>query len=417
MYSSTPGRAVPSSLDGSDSPVLGKSAGGAGDERAALTAPAPAGGGGPLGNNTKYVAVSAGEADAGALARLAKYELQSVSRSLLPEDRVRFCLVCRLPHEEAVRVLYSPAKRSSYLGGLIVCGSLWICPVCASKISERRRRELEQALKVYRSIGGAVYLGTFTFAHERPDELRDILGRFLAAFRTMRQSRSYWRLSDHYRLQGTVKALEVTWGAEHGWHPHAHVLLFLHSEVDRGAFEEEFYRVWSAAAARRGLSMDREHGLKVQRTTDAVDKYVAKYGRAWGAADELVKAHSKRGRGERYTPFDLLRWLRDTGEALPAALFREYAAVFKGRRQLVWSDGLRVLLQLGRDRSDEQLAEEVEEDAVLLALLTPVQWLAVRYFNQRGELLEVARSGDGSRVGLFVSELVERLRGGDGARR
>jgi hypothetical protein len=122
-----------------------------------------------------------------------------------------------------------------------------------------------------------------------------------------------------------------------------------------------------------------------------------------------VKAHSKRGRGERYTPFDLLRWVTDTGESRPVALFREFAGVFKGRRQLIWSPGLKALVGLV-DKSDEELAEEVKEDAVVLALLTPAQWFAVRFYEQRGELLEVARAGNAGAVVTFVAELVNRFR-------
>lgn len=50
------------------------------------------------------------------------------------------------------------------------------------------------------------------------------------------------------------------------------------------------------------------------------------------------------------------------------------------------------------EKSDEEVAGEVHKDAVLLALLTPAEWRAVRWADQRSQLLEVARSGDVDQV-------------------
>ncbi len=239
----------------------------------------------------------------------------------------------------------------------------------------------------------------------------------------MASDRAYKRLCASYGVVGSIKALEVTWGSANGWHPHAHVLLVCSGDVGNlSTFEGELYGCWSRAAARKGLAMDPEHGLDVRATWGAVEDYVGKWGhaptgRAWGTEDELVKAHSKKARavpraaGERYTPFDLLRWVADTGEARAAALFREYAGVFKGRRQLVWSPGLRAELGLVDEASDEDLARAAVEDAVLLLLLTFEQWRAIRRLGQRGQLLEVARTGDPDQVGAFVDACVVYHRG------
>ena len=130
----------------------------------------------------------------------------------------------------------------------------------------------------------------------------------------------------------------------------------------------------------------------------------------------MTKAHSKRAHraelpGSGYSPFDLLRWLNETGESLPAKLFCEYAAVFKRRRQLTWSPGLAELLGVAAeaDKSDEEIAGEVREEALHLAALDWTAWRAVRLLNQRGQLLEVARSGDAAELRAFVAGLVAEL--------
>lgn len=350
--------------------------------------------------------------------RLEKWELQSYSRLLLPTQRVRHCCLSRIPGRVGVDVYHSPAHNSAHYGGLQTCGSVWNCPVCSSRVSERRRELLTRAVEACRELGGQVFLATYTFSHGRSDRLSASLESFLTAQRSMAGNRPYRRAMASYGVVGSVKALEVTWGTSNGWHPHAHVLLFAPAEIDVAALEEELYRAWLPAALRQGLTMTRARGVKVQSTFGAVEDYIAKWGHAptrrlWGAEDELTKGHSKRAHrdelaGSGYSPFDLLRWLADTGESAPARLFREYAGVFKGRQQLTWSPGLASWLGVADDagKSDEEIAGEVREDAVLLATLTPAEWRAVRSTNQRGQLLELARTGDLLGVRAFVRQLV-----------
>jgi hypothetical protein len=304
---------------------------------------------------------------------------------------------------------------------LITCASVWNCPVCSARISERRREFLAAAVAAWEARGGTVVLSSYTFSHRRSDSLSDTLPGFLDAQRWMTGHRPYKRVLEAFGIIGAIKALEVTWGVHNGWHPHAHVLLFLPPGVDVMALEAALYLAWSAAAKRFGLTMSCEHGLKVQATYGSVAEYVAKWGhqparRPWATPDEMTKGHSKRAHraelaGSGYSPFDLLRWLIDTGESQPAGLFRQYAAAFKRRRQLTWSPGLAELLGVAdqADKSDEELADEIREESLLLAQVGREGWRAVRLLNQRGQLLEVARAGDVARLGAFVRRLVAEL--------
>jgi hypothetical protein len=353
--------------------------------------------------------------------RLEKWELQSVARFLLPGERIRGCCLHRIPGKNTVDVYFTPSQNSAHYVNLITCASVWNCPVCSARISERRRELLARAVAAWELQGGTVVLTSYTFSHRRSDALGDTLPGFLAAQSWMTGHRPYKRVLEAFGIIGAIKALEVTWGTHNGWHPHAHVLLFLPSGVDVAALEAVLYLVWSAAAKRYGLTMSREHGLKVQATYGSVAEYVAKWGhqparRPWATADEMTKGHSKRAhRAELadagYSPFDLLRWLNDTGESKAAELFRQYAAAFKRRRQLTWSPGLAELLGVAdeADKSDEELADEIREESLLLAQIGREGWRAVRLLNQRGQLLEVARSGDSAQLGAFVRRLVAEL--------
>ena len=107
----------------------------------------------------------------------------------------------------------------------------------------------------------------------------------------------------------------------------------------------------------------------------------------------MTKGHTKRGRvDEHFTPFALLAGIHAGREDLKP-IFTEYARVFKGRKQLTYSPGLKDFYDL-EEKTDEDLAAEKQEDAVTLVMLTPGQWAQVVGNDIRGELLEVARSGN-----------------------
>jgi hypothetical protein len=266
--------------------------------------------------------------------------------------------------------------------------------VCSAKIGERRRCEVEQGISAARERDWSVLLLTFTFSHGPLDALSGSLRRFMRAQKAMAESRRYKRLMALYGAVGTIKALECSVG-RNGWHPHRHVLLILDgplSALEVVALEAALFALWSAAAGAVGLGMDRVHGLTVQSTWGAVGDYVAK----WGIAAELTKP--KMGRGAHLSPFQLLALAADTGEAPAVSLFREYAEVFKGRRQLVWSDGLRGLLGVAPEKSDGEVAAEESSVAVLLANLDLDHWRAVIHFDRsehtRARLLTFAAAVD-----------------------
>ncbi len=340
--------------------------------------------------------------------RLIKWRLQPQARTLLPDERVAFCM--RRIKTNMVDVFYSPDRQSAHYGGLMACGSIWVCPVCAAKVSERRRVELEQAIARCIDKGGSVYLATYTIAHKRYDTLSSLLQSFLAARKRMRQGRAAQEHRKRFGILGTISVREVTWSKANGWHPHCHELVFFSADIDAEEYAKATAGRWQKCAEHEGLSMN-EHGFKLDRTYGAIADYMAKFGgtslrATWGAAAELTKAHLKRGRGEEHlTPFAML-WLISQGCDELKPVFTEYAHWFKGKRQLVWSAGLRALLLYdAEEKSDLELAEEPEEEAVLLGQLNRGQWSIVLISDAQGLLLEVARSGNWQLVEAFLESI------------
>lgn len=337
--------------------------------------------------------------------RLERYGLQSVARSILPDSRTARCLRVRRGGVDHIEVLRTAATRSAVYRGLQTCGSVWACPVCAAKISERRRVDLLAGIAAHQAAGGVVLLLTLTHPHTRADRLADLLAgeqRALSRFFGSRKAQELW--ADLGRV-GHVRSWEVTHGrlrpVSFGWHPHFHILLFL--DRDPGGhlcdWEERLFVVWANACRLGGLDApSRFHGVKLDDGAKA-GAYVAKIGledtagSAWGLDAEMTKGHIKRSKdGE--TPFDLLRAVFvDRSDDQARSLVREYAAAFHGKRQLVWSRGLRERLGLDADSTDDEVAAMTDEGAEVLGRLDAEEWRLVLRFDVRGELLELARHG------------------------
>ena len=349
-----------------------------------------------LGKDTSIVANMAASRDR-------RYALQAVSRRLLPDNsRLSGCLRTRLPRRSTVNLYAHPQHQSASYGDLMRCGSVWCCPVCAAKVSEKRRVELEAGIAAHRANGGVVLLVSFTVAHGIGDDLPLLLRRFTVAERAMKRSGGYGRLKGRVGLVGTVRALEVTYGRSHGFHPHAHALYFVAADTDVAAFTAELFRLWQHAAERQGLTMN-GRGLDVRATVGDVGLYVAK----WGAAAELTNASAKRGRAGGLTPWELLAHFDATGETWARDRFRDYAGAFKGRHQLTYSPGLKAALGLDSEpqKTDAELAAEIEQGGVWVGELMPEAWGLIVRHEARAAVLNAVVAGGWEAVEALLVRL------------
>lgn len=316
--------------------------------------------------------------------RLERYALQSVVRDLLPSSRTAKCLRNLQKNAEAVEVWKSSQHQRAHYAGLQTCASVWACPVCAAKISERRRAELQALIAAHEASGGVVVLNTRTFPHQRTDDLGELLDQLAKAESSYKAHRDYKRTTKAFGLVGTVRAVEVTYGVN-GWHPHVHELMFFALPVVLEDLEEDLFRLWQAAAVRAGFEApSRAFGLQLQDGSKA-----ANYASKWGLEAELTQWHRKRGKVDSRTPFDLLRQVLTLSDKHAAQLFRIYAEQFHGRHQLQFSRGLKKLYQIA-EISDEELSHRQDDDAFLLGKLDQENWRLICQTGQRGVLLEVA---------------------------
>lgn len=336
----------------------------------------------------------------GLVRRLERWHLQAIARRVLEEERVATCLRRIRPLMSGVSVW--KGEKAAHYTGLIVCGSVWNCPICAAKISEGRRVDLREGISRWRKRGGQVLHLVQTVPHYSFQPLREVLEGFMKARMLQRHRKPWLRMVKEISLAGIVRGLEVTWG-QNGWHVHSHELVYVKSGWDDiQDLEARVKPMWESACMSAGLGRPNERGVVIQDGSYA-DRYAAK----WGLESEVTKGHTKAGRDGNFSPWDLLRAI-GKGVTEWEGLFREYAKAFKGRHQLEWSKGLRELLELDKEESDADLAGRLEDDAEFLGLIGPEVWAVVLRREKRGEVLEVAH-----REGWpGVVNLIRKLSGG-----
>ena len=360
-----------------------------------------------------------------------RFRLQSVSRDVLGYDwRVSKCCRCmyhmnleggkNLPKGYAA--IMKGDQGGAFYGGLVQCGSVWTCPVCGAKIAERRADEMRQAMKEAEKRGLHASLMTLTVKHGVGDHINDLLPRLGKAQTSFWGRRFVKDTFSTFGLIGRVRALEVTYGSS-GWHPHVHILIFSETKIPKAACKS-LSAQWQKSCLSAGLSKPTlENGLDI-RNGEAAGEYICKFADdsklketksgdavTWDAADEMTKSQSKQGRQGNITPFDMLRLIQspDTSEAqckFYRARFEDYAKAFKGRRQLVWSRGLRYALGLGVDLTDEQLVLEVKNESSVIVLIDREEMAELNKKELRSVALSLAENGGADAVARMLYPLI-----------
>lgn len=280
--------------------------------------------------------------------------------------------------------------RPAHWSGLERCASIWACPVCSAVIRHGRALEIQEAADRWAVVGGGVLMLTLTQQHTAEDALEDTLDRILSGWRDLQMHRGFKALKKRLGVQGIIRSVEVTWSWSNGWHPHAHALLFteqLLTEPEMQALESETFDLWQTVVMKRGgRPLDRRHGVRASRGGAA--EYVAKVQEHdAGTGLEMARLDLKRGRGGSLMPFEFL------DSPTHRARWIEYVQQTQGRRAITWSRGLRVLLGLDAEQSDEEVIAETETSD-LVALLDAQTYDGIKHDPERlAQVLENAEDG------------------------
>ncbi len=324
--------------------------------------------------------------------------------------RTAQCLHVR--HSDTVGVYHSTEHNRAFYGGLVTCGSVWACPVCAAKIQERRRAEIAAAMDWAYSQHLQPMLITLTVPHRADQSLVEIRAMVTDALRRMRAGRAGIAMRDELGYRGLIRSLEITHG-QNGWHLHTHELWLVRRDADAEAARALILERWRVACVRAGLLDPNNasqlvafdaHSVDVRGNCSASD-YLAKMDDStnWGVDRELAKASSKAGKKSGRHPFGLLADAAD-GCDRSGRLFIEYAVGMKGARQLFWSRGLKKQVGI-LDFTDEDLAEQEVSSADCLGELSSGEWTTVINARAKSALLDAAEAGGWPAVEALIARL------------
>lgn len=381
-----------------------------------------------------------------------KYALQRKAQSILFDysalKQHRVCSCHRNVASDGVVVYRDSDGSDARFGNLMTCGSVWVCPICNSKITEARRIDMHKAQTEWLLQGGKCLLMTLTTEHEADQPLSEVLDLMTKAVNDFNNHRSIKAMfgtsvasltqsidkgkplksvteGKHARL-GYVRSLEVTYGAN-GWHPHFHTVMFMDNDLlltDTQSMDL-IKAVWVSCLIKHGADSTKlnhllERALDI-RGGDYVSDYINKFGReplklnGWSIAHEVTKANSKIGlrsvNGDwHYTPFQLLALATD-GDEEAAQKFKEFAVCFEGKRMNYWTNGLKQWFGIG-DVEDEALAQEDDDPSLatqeFVIRLDTQQWKEILSCNARSELLAVAAAFGKDGVLKLLEELPNR---------
>lgn len=317
-----------------------------------------------------------GTESAGQGRRAARYRLRDLLRDVTTVRRVRGCGAHLLaPAAEIVAGLDGVA----HFSGIETCGRIWLCPVCAAKIRNARGEEISRAFERWVKEGHGALFVTVTLPHDQGDALAASLDALTAAWRLVCSGKAWTTDRRRYGLQGAVKAVEVTHGAN-GWHPHAHLLFAIDAPLTERAVVEWRLRLqerWDAALVAVGWRPSLSGiGIRVDvvwRDVDAVARYVMKVQES-SLSNELARGDLKRARAGSRTPFDILADFGTDGLVDDLDLWHEFERATRGKSALRWGRGLRALLLPDEDEQTDEEIAAAEVGGEKVAYVLPRTW-------------------------------------------
>lgn len=361
-------------------------------------------------------------------ARKERFQLQKKISNLLMQNTeyddfrsTKFCFSRPLKYlptktgllleNKTIDINYSTLKQKASYSKVFLCGNVWICPVCSTKINIKRSKEIAKAIEYGYENGYKIAMLTFTNPHNKKDKLKDIIDKHNLALQkvfasTNSTSYFYRRINNPNKYR--ITAREVTYG-KNGWHWHTHILMFVGKDADITKEYDYLFRRWYRYCLEVGFNISnveafKSYGLDII-TNMSSSQYLTKYGKFWGIDKEFTNREAKQPKNGNIPPFQLI----DAGYEKQ---FLEYAYATKLRKQIMWSRGLKALCGV-KEKTDEELAQEREEKAnnIKVAEIDYNLWQEIKEKHLEAKILQMTEIyGDvGLRCAMVLSGLAEYI--------
>ena len=373
------------------------------------------------------------------LTRSERYDLQNTAHNLVwkhvnetESKRHSFTSCGKVVGGNAdyAEVRYNADTSEARLGNVATCESI-ACPVCAPVRAAKASATLDAAIKA--ALQNGQYIGhvTYTMRHDRDMSLHTSQDMFLKAQQKMRRQRAFKKLRREYGWQESVRVMEITRSDANGWHPHRHELILFGAELDydqQQEFKRRLWIEWELALDKVGGDATDKYGLQASfgdAVAERLADYISKHGhmpdednpespsakKRGGTSIETAGGINKTARGTGLTPLQLLK-IANGGDTVRGAQWLEYYLETKQRH---WMSGVaKFCAAVGLDREAIEADAKAEylaaaSDYETLAIVSQEELSALVALRKRGELLEVASSGEGERVNRFIMEVMENV--------
>lgn len=321
----------------------------------------------PLGTNGKTIPLSNSLTFRQKASKRRKTAGDKVEQSS-PKLYTRLCNCGWAPHANvgAISAVQNIHTGSAFVLGVQSCKSVWACQTCSASINWQRKLEVDHAFKAARAEKLKISMLTLTASHRKNDRLDGLLEKLTAARRAF--FRKY--LKEIHKV-GYITALEIMHSPKNGWHPHYHTIVFHDSSVNL----DYLNAIWRRCLKNVGL-YGNQHACKVQDAS-AAEQYITKF----GAGEELTLTSSKTGNNGSRSPWELMDGAENCKK--DGKLVEEYLLATNGKRQLVWSQGLKARFKID-ELCDVAICDEIENSKTdpanykIVRTFTLAEWAEVR---------------------------------------
>lgn len=333
--------------------------------------------------------------------RVKKYTLLNYAQKLLTKanvlskrsgkaHRTRFCHAHKSFDSDGIILKMKQNglhEVSASYGGLQTCGSIWACPVCASKKAVEKGQEVLKALQWAKNEGHLPVMIALTARHNAGMALAEFMAKFKRAWERFNSGRVWRRFKKKYGIVHAIANREVTYG-DFGWHYHMHLLLFLDFDALRESDEKDLQATmetfWLSCLEHEGLEGLPEIALHVSASHNVGETYLTKIGITISEKDgkleyEMTSSETKKGR----SIWDILRHSY-YGDEKSSRLYIEFVEAMQDTNFLTFSHGFADLL------AEIQLAAAEVAAPLDWAEISPYWWRIIRLSGAMGKFLEQA---------------------------
>lgn len=327
-----------------------------------------------------------------------------------------FCYHSVVPGLVGVELRRSEDGQTAALGGVVHCGSIWMCPVCQLYSSLRWQKETKACEEALRADGYRLLLCVLTISHNTGTSLQEEIDILRAAYTELfsNQKKSQKKRSKRWGIVGRMRAWDVLYGVN-GWHAHMNVTIAIAPgtrDYDIEEIHQELDRVYRLAVDKAGGFASSEHGLSVTEYKNGKAYSIRtgmegiesrRVGDKFALAYEMISTDEKSQHG---LSIGQLRLAASRGYSSAdltitpeqaQALCLEYAATMTGERSVICAAVIRdKMKEIGKceaSSEEDNSAPDLENTQVLGILHTEDYHREIVGHNRFVELLTAIRDG------------------------